>query len=41
MPQTTYHGDFTLENLIYDGDEFIMIDPVTIEYDSYVFDLDP
>jgi len=40
IPQTTYHGDFTLENLIYDGDEFIMIDPVTIEYDSYVFDLD-
>ena len=39
IPQTTYHGDFTLENLIYDGDEFIMIDPVTIEYDSYVFDL--
>jgi len=39
IPQTTYHGDFTLENLIYNGDEFIMIDPVTIEYDSYVFDL--
>ena len=39
LPQSTYHGDFTLENLIYDGDEFIMIDPVTIEYDSYVFDL--
>jgi len=39
IPQTTYHGDFTLENLIYDGDEFIMIDPITSEYDSYVFDL--
>ena len=39
LPQSNYHGDFTLENLIYDGDEFIMIDPVTIEYDSYVFDL--
>ena len=39
IPQTTYHGDFTLENLIYDGDEFIMIDPITTEYDSYVFDL--
>ena len=37
---STYHGDFTLENIIYDEREgFVMIDPVTIEYDSYVFDL--
>ena len=37
---SNYHGDFTLENIIYDDrDGFVMIDPVTIEYDSYVFDL--
>jgi RIO-like serine/threonine protein kinase len=38
LPQSTYHGDFTLENLLYSS-EFYMIDAVTIEYDSYVFDI--
>ena len=39
LPRSTYHGDFTLENLIFNDESFTMIDPVTIEYDSYVFDL--
>jgi RIO-like serine/threonine protein kinase len=40
LPKSNYHGDFTLENIIYDEREgFVLIDPVTIEYDSYIFDL--
>lgn len=40
LPQSTYHGDLTLENIIYSHDNtFYMIDPVTIEYDSWVFDI--
>lgn len=40
LPRSNYHGDFTLENIIYDDrDGFILIDPVTIEYDSFIFDL--
>lgn len=39
LPKSNYHGDFTLENLIYSDNNFIMIDPVTIEYDSFIFDI--
>lgn len=40
LPQSTYHGDFTLENLIYQPDgQFVMIDCITTEYDSWVFDI--
>jgi RIO-like serine/threonine protein kinase len=39
LPRSTYHGDFTLENILYTNPGFCMIDPVTIEYDSYVFDI--
>ena len=41
VPQSIYHGDFTLDNIIYkeDEDTFYMIDPLTSEYDSYVFDI--
>lgn len=41
LPQSMYYGDLTLENIIYDVrlNEFVLIDAVTIEYDSYVFDL--
>jgi hypothetical protein len=40
LPQSTYHGDLTLENIIHkNGDEFYMIDAVTVEYDSYIFDI--
>lgn len=39
LPQSVYHGDMTLENIMYNKDEFYIIDPVTIEYDSYIFDI--
>lgn len=40
LPQSIYHGDMTLENLIYaKNNQFYLIDAVTIEYDSWVFDI--
>lgn len=39
LPQSQYHGDFTLENILYSSSEFYLIDPMTTEYDSYVFDI--
>jgi hypothetical protein len=36
-----YHGDMTLQNILYDANtkDFVLIDPLTTEYSSYVFDL--
>ena len=39
LPSTMYHGDLTLENIIHSDTGFHMIDPVTTEYDSYIFDI--
>jgi hypothetical protein len=41
LPSSEYHGDFTLENIIFNKDEnnFYLIDPLTSEYDSWIFDL--
>ena len=41
LPQTIYHGDLTLDNILYDvkRQKFFLIDPLTSIYDSYVFDL--
>ena len=39
LPSSQYHGDFTLENVLYSNQQFYMIDAVTIEYDSYIFDI--
>lgn len=41
LPQSIYHGDFTLENVLFSEIEnrFYLIDPLTSEYDSYAFDL--
>jgi len=39
LPQSLYHGDLTLENILYTDPGFHLIDPVTIEYDSFIFDL--
>jgi hypothetical protein len=39
LPQSTYHGDFTLENVIATNSNFYMIDCVDSEYDSYIFDI--
>ena len=38
LPCTLYHGDMTLENIIWDGRKFWWIDPVTVDYDSSTFD---
>lgn len=39
--QTPYHGDFTLENILYDvnKNKFVAIDPLTSVYDSTIFDM--
>lgn len=40
LPSSNYHGDLTLENIIYTTDRgFFLIDCATIEYDSYLFDI--
>jgi 5-methylthioribose kinase len=39
LPQSTYHGDMTLENVIYTNPGFCFIDPLTSDYDSYIFDI--
>lgn len=39
LPRTMYHGDMTLENILYTDPGFYFIDPLTSEYDSYIFDI--
>jgi RIO-like serine/threonine protein kinase len=40
LQSSNYHGDLTLENIIYTSDRgFFLIDCTTIEYDSYIFDI--
>lgn len=41
LPSSDYHGDLTLENILWDirHNRFVLIDPLTTDYDSYVFDL--
>jgi RIO-like serine/threonine protein kinase len=39
LPKTMYFGDLTLENILYSDKGFKLIDAVTIEYDSYIFDI--
>lgn len=41
LPYSEYHGDFTLENILYNTQkkEFVVIDPLTTVYSSFVFDL--
>lgn len=39
LPQSIYHGDLTLENIIYNNNNFYIIDCMTSDYDSWVFDL--
>lgn len=40
LPCSNYHGDMTLENILYTTDDkFYFIDAVTLPYDSYVFDI--
>ncbi len=40
LPSSTYHGDLTLENIIYSStNKFYLIDCLQSEYDSWVFDV--
>ena len=40
LPRSKYFGDLTLENIIYCEDgQFYLIDGMTSEYDSYIFDI--
>ena len=39
LPCTEYHGDLTLENILYTPKGFVLIDCVTTEYDSFIFDI--
>ena len=39
LPQSMYHGDMTLENIMSCDDGFCMIDGVLLDYDSYIFDI--
>lgn len=41
LPMSEYHGDFTLQNILYNtvNKNFVLIDPLTTEYSSYVFDI--
>lgn len=34
-----YHGDLTLENILFSEGQFVLIDAVTTVYDSYLFDI--
>jgi hypothetical protein len=41
VPKSEYFGDFSFDNILFDLDsnEFKLIDGLTTEYDSYIFDL--
>ena len=40
LPCSIYHGDMTLENIIYSTtNRFYFIDAVTLKYDSWIFDI--
>jgi hypothetical protein len=40
LPSGEYHGDLTMDNCLHGADgNFYLIDPLTTDYDSWVFDL--
>ena len=40
LPSSNYHGDLTLENIIFTTNRgFFLLDCATTEYDSYIFDI--
>lgn len=41
LPQTLYHGDFTMNNILYDYNnaKFVLIDAVSTDFDSVHFDV--
>ena len=40
LPISSYHGDLTMDNCIHSADgQFYLIDPITSDYSSWVFDI--
>jgi len=41
LPESEYYGDLTLDNILFDikNNKFVLIDPATTEYNSFVFDI--
>ncbi len=41
LPMSEYHGDFTLQNMLFNTNtkDFVLIDPLTTDYASFVFDI--
>ena len=40
LESSNYHGDFTMDNFLHGADgRFYLIDPITTEYDSWIFDV--
>lgn len=39
LPQSNYIGDFTLDNIIFSNNKFYLIDCVTSDFDSWIFDV--
>ena len=41
LPESEYYGDLTLDNILFDikNNKFVLIDPATTDYNSFVFDI--
>ena len=41
LPTSEYYGDLTLDNILFDikNNKFVLIDPATTDYNSFVFDI--
>ena len=41
LPTSEYYGDLTLDNILFDikNNKFVLIDPSTTEYNSFIFDI--
>ena len=41
LPESEYYGDLTLDNILFDtqNNKFVLIDPSTTEYNSFIFDI--
>ncbi len=41
LPSSNYVGDLTMDNILFDVNKnrFVLIDPITSDYDSFVFDI--
>lgn len=39
LPQSNYIGDFSLDNIIFSNNKFYLIDCITVDFDSWIFDV--